>query len=696
MTVETQYYPFAGGVNEVDPPISIPVGFLRTALNYEGGVRGGYRRMDGYERYDGRDSPSDATYWIMTFDAGSTAISAGDLIGDSASPTIQGEALIDAVVESGTWGGADAAGYVPVMAVSGKTSPASFSDDDSMYVGASVVATVNGAMAQRGASTDALDATYYADAVSTTRAKIAAVPGSGPVRGVYTYGGVQYAFRNNAGGTAGVMHKASTAGWTAVDLGASLDFTSGGTTEIVVGDTVDGATSGASGVVAGIRVDSGTWAGGDAAGTMYLHTLSGTFQAENLDVGAATNLATASGAQTAQTLPAGGRYEFDTANFFGHSSSIKMYGANGVGTAFQFDGTGFVPIITGMDTDTPTYVKEHKKHLFLAFSGGSLQNSPIGDPIGPWSVVTGASEIGTADEISGLVSLPGDVLGVLNRNRTYVLYGSSTSDFSLDEHSDTTGAIPRTIQRIGNAVYLDDRGLTSFVSVDTYGNFEDATISQLVRETIAEKKILAIGSIISRDKNQYRLFFSDKTGLTVTFDNRQVSAIMPFQLDHVIQCTSSEEDSFGREVMFFGSDDGFVYQLDKGVSFDGEMIEAYVAPVFNNVGSPDVLKHFYKLSLEMTIEGDTSLTYLPMFSYDDGDSAPASDEAVSILGGGGFWDASLWDDFLWSSPPEARAEARIDGSGDNFGLVIHSEVDDEMPHTIFGAVVHYEARRRRR
>lgn len=83
-----------------------------------------------------------------------------------------------------------------------------------------------------------------------------------------------------------------------------VDFTSGGTYEVVVGNTIEGATSGATAVVADIVLDSGTWAGGDAAGHFHVKNQTGTFQAENLDVGANPNVATiaADADYTPQTL----------------------------------------------------------------------------------------------------------------------------------------------------------------------------------------------------------------------------------------------------------------------------------------------------------------------------------------------------------------------------------------------------------
>lgn len=71
-----------------------------------------------------------------------------------------------------------------------------------------------------------------------------------------------------------------------------LAFTSGGVTAIAVGNTITGATSAATAKIMSVELSSGTWAGGDAAGEFIIEGQSGTFAAENLNVGATTDLAT--------------------------------------------------------------------------------------------------------------------------------------------------------------------------------------------------------------------------------------------------------------------------------------------------------------------------------------------------------------------------------------------------------------------
>ena len=70
-------------------------------------------------------------------------------------------------------------------------------------------------------------------------------------------------------------------------------FTSGGIYEIQVGDTVTDDITAKTALVALVDVDSGTWAGGDAAGSLYVWKPSGAFTAGgNISVGTNSNVAT--------------------------------------------------------------------------------------------------------------------------------------------------------------------------------------------------------------------------------------------------------------------------------------------------------------------------------------------------------------------------------------------------------------------
>jgi hypothetical protein len=71
-TTQTYYFPFEGGLNIVDPVLSIQAGECIAAKNFEVDIRGRYSRIDGYERADGQTLPSEVSYFRIPFIIGSS------------------------------------------------------------------------------------------------------------------------------------------------------------------------------------------------------------------------------------------------------------------------------------------------------------------------------------------------------------------------------------------------------------------------------------------------------------------------------------------------------------------------------------------------------------------------------------------------------------------------------------------------
>jgi hypothetical protein len=68
--LESTYFPFEGGVNMVDPSLALEPGELVSADNFEIDIRGRYRRIDGYERFDGQTLPSEISFYRIPFTTG--------------------------------------------------------------------------------------------------------------------------------------------------------------------------------------------------------------------------------------------------------------------------------------------------------------------------------------------------------------------------------------------------------------------------------------------------------------------------------------------------------------------------------------------------------------------------------------------------------------------------------------------------
>lgn len=668
--VKLDYFALAGGLDLVSPPFTIKPGFCRESQNYEIGVNGGYRRVDGYERYSGQPRPADAVYYVLP-----CTITGAVVAGNTVTGAVSGATGYVIAVE---------AAAVVITKLTG-----TFNSSEGLTVAAAPVATMTDSPVRSGGSTNQLQWQYKNLAGDVYRADIAVVPGSGSILGVWYYNANLYAFRNNAGSTAAVMHVAAVAGWTEVALGRELVFTSGGTTEIAVGDTITGATSGATAVVTGIALTDGTWAGGDAAGKFTFASQTGTFQAENLNVGATLNLATIAGNSSAITMLPSGRFEFVNYNF---STALKMYGCDGENRAFEFDGTTFIQIDTGMAADTPNHIAAHVNHLFLAFDN-SLQHSSIGDPLAAWSVVSGAGEINAGETITNLMPQTGDSSGsamlVWTRNTTQVLYGTSSADWKKVMLQSDAGAFHYTAQFAGQPFVFDDRGITTLQNSQNYGNFDSASVSKLIRPYIVENKARVIASGISRDKNQYRVFFTGGRALYMTVGGGFMSVLYADDMT----CYVSSEDASGNEVAFAGDTAGYVYQMDTGTSFDGDDIEAYSVLAFNHVKSPRTRKQYRKAVLEVGGTGYATFWMSAELAYGDtGTEAIPLSQLVADLSAGS-WDSGTWDVGVWDGRILAPAEYELTGTAENISLRIAQTSDYQPPLTFSGVLLHYTPRR---
>lgn len=678
VATKEEYVRFSGGLDQLSPAISIPPGAALTAHNYVPGVEYGYERIKGIERYNGKPSPSDATYLYCTV-ALTGSVSVGDTItGVTSSAT-------GLVVVAST-------GVLVVTKVTGSFSSAT----EYFQVAAVTVGAFTSLPSLKGYPTGVDNATALNLAADEYRADIAAPTGSGAIRGLGLLRGVLYCFVDNAGGTAGLIYKATASGWSAITLYQTISFT-GGNLAIADGATITQAVSGATGVVKRQVLESGSYAGSNAAGRFILTSVTGTFDATNaLQTGAVTR-ATASSLLTAITIAAGGRYEIVEHNFSGSTDTIALYGADGVNKAFEFDGDVYIPINTGMTTDTPLHIVAHKKMLMLTFRS-SLQNSAIGYPF-QWTAISGAAEIATGQNITGMLTQPGDVLAIATRNSTYQLQGSSTADFVLAYISNEVGAIPYSLQNMASAYWLDDRGVMHISRTLDYGNFNNATVSRRIQTLIDAMRIVLTASSVSKTTNQIRFYGSDGTGIAMAATSGFKGIeheFTSFKYPINVNCAVSGEDANGKDVVFLGGDDGMVYQADKGTSFDGVDIEAFIRLPFNHSKSPSVIKQYRKAILEMSANGYSEIRIHPDFSYGNADISQHQLESSVIQGTGGVYDVSYYEACYYDSQVIASPEMQISGSGTNMSLVFYCKSQIDQGHTLHGVTIHYTPRRLKR
>lgn len=668
VSVKTDYVKFQGGLDLETPVLSVAPGTLFFCKNYEAIFSGGYRRIDGYERYNGLPSPSDAEYLSCSVTYSDTVS-----VGDTAIGSTSGATGVVSYV------GTDSMQMTKVVG--------DF-EAEAFTVGGVPKGSIT-AVEIGGESDGESHATALFAAAAQYRSDISAPTGSGPVRGLSLLNGVLFCFIDNAGGTAGLIYKVTASGWVEIPLFHEIPFNNG-TESIPDGTAITQVGTGATATVKRTVLESGTFAGSSAVGRLIITDITGTFDATGaIQVAAVTKMTATSLATEISILP-GGRYETRVYNFLGSADTKRIYGCDGVNRGFEFDGETFVPINTGMASDIPVFVNTHQKQLFFSFES-STQNSGVGTPY-EWTAVSGASENAVGDTVTGYAKLTGKAMAIFSRNSTNKLIGTSIDDFELDEIDAEVGCIPRTAQKLNHAYCLDDGGIIRIFPTDTYGSFGQGTVSRHIQPLIDNMREVVVASSIYKSRNQYRLYGRDGTGLCMTILDKGV-AFTSFSYPDNVACTISGEDANGKDVVFFGSDEGMVYQADKGSSFDGEEIESFIGLQFNSIGSPTVSKTFRKATIEMTTELFSSIRLSTDFSYSDPDIPSHSAGTNEVTGGGGYWDVSNWDEFLWDAAVVSNPSIPIEGTGTNIGLLVYSSSAIDMGHKLDGAIIHYTPRR---
>lgn len=610
MNKKPHTYILAGGVNTEDAQIKLKPGEVRAgSKNYECVQGGGYRMVDGYERFDGRPAPSTATTALFPDDAGYKAS----------------------------------------------------------------LRTAQGVL----------------------RTAIQKVPGSGAIYGVVSItnadGHHVYAFRPDAGGTNPGLYKSSAGGWVAVTTGREMAF-SVGTGTVQEGDTL---TQGAnSATVLGVSLYTGTFGAGTATGVIYTDTPTPGAWALAAATTAGGGLTINSDSATPLPGP-GGEMEFIVHNFTGDVTKRRIYGTNSTrGIPFELKPPISPATSKFIHIDIPgtsysgacTHIAEHLNRLFVNY-GGSLQYSAAGLPRN-WSVVFGAGELALGEDVTAIRSLRSDALAVTGLNSVRLLLGTTLGSSDFRKLLDTTGCAKFTLDEVNGAAIGTDRIGTYFLeAAQEFGNFKKNALSRKVERLVAKRTQDIKFALVCKNKSQYRIFFNDMTGITATFDGTRLIGWFPFTTAHQFTCGWVGDDANGDEVMYVGTSDGYVMQLDKGTSHDGTAIQHVLSLAFDNMDSVTAYKRFYTVRPDVTSTGGpltvslyTETDYGLERDVNAGTGVPATGAVYgSGTYGGAYYGAAIVGDSVYN----------IDGIGFNVSPIFVHEDDIDTPCTFEANTIEY-------
>lgn len=721
-STQTKYYPFNGGLDVVTPALSVDPGFALALVNYEPWFNGGYRRVDGYERFSGRPKPSAAIAYGLTISSLTGLPSLPYGTGTGLSGTGVSSHATAQFVESATVGGTS---YLGLTNLSG-----AFTIGEKIVVGtATSTGTLTSAQSiafaplGTGTSGFAYQSEFLIQSQNFYRQQIQPVPGTGNVLGEWQNGTNIYAVRGTGtAGTPAQLYLASGTGWTTTGLTytTNLYYTNLGTQGLPANGSVITGPGGTGTLYAGVSHNT-------TQGYLSLTSVTGTFASNDVLKATGTGFGTAASASSQFKLPTGGFYRWRNFNFFASSGTYNTYAVNGQGPAFQIDQNNVImPILlpnnplTGQPaSNTPFLVEEYGNCLALAFPGGSFQLSVPGVPY-QYNGFLGAAQFGVGAEITSLNSVVGPALAITTARNAQVLTGSPASPTTLNlalaaEHA---GATLYSGSLLDTVYALNSLGITSLSRTQSYGNFVGSTVSQLVQPMVAALRNQFADSTIVRASNQARFYFTDGSVLIMYVpglgqQNKAWSAIESGVTSQFGYATynvpvfniCNSEDQNNTEVSYFSSSngDGYVYQDRSGASWDGVVVTSYIRTAFNNCSSPAVRKYFRRADIELNALSPLALKFVADLSYSNAESSSAvtaltaaNISPINIFGGGGYWDSVNWNNFVWDAQSISSARASLSGTGENISFLVFHQGITDAPFIVQGLVLHFDPRRLQR
>lgn len=681
--MKVDYTSLSGGLDLAMGTMAVKPGRVSASVNFEQVFgKTGYRRVDGYERFDGRPQPHLAAYYIQEFDLGTAEIFVGDtLTGTTASATVLGVDL-----RSGAWADGDAAGVIYLVLNAGD-----WVAGQSIQRSATPIANASAATYAGRTQNSSQHTAYLSDAVEARRAVIQKVPGSGPVRGVAIHDGLVFAARDAEDGLTAALWKSSGSGWSSVRSG----LLPGGRFEFVSanfsGDAKKSVLLGCDGRNIPFKWDGTAYAEiapifatqSTSASSITIGTGSQVFAlvepARNYVVGDTLTIYSSANAANRMT---GTVTTFATPNLTVDVTSVQ---GSGTFTDWRIGLANF--------EDKPFLMAAHKDHLFLAYPRGQLQTSNIGDPT---LYTTTAVLFGLGEEITGIASMKGAVLGVFCENRISLLEGTSKLDWSLGVHAQNIGAKRYSVaENAGNALIFGERGMVSMQATDAFGSFEPAIFSRDVKPLLDAKLRMVVGARLVRGKYQYRSYFSDGSVLSAcilspdAIIKPQNVSFMQTECPHVASCLSSGSID-DEDWLLFGTTDGWVMREDVGTSFDGSPIASALTLHFIHFQSPAVRKRFYKLTLELESTSAVQILFRQLFDLSDRFYPESVTQSADVPASGGVWGVDNWDSFYWSLPSSGQVQANVSGIGKSMSLVLWHESATDDSFTLQGLLTQYK------
>lgn len=401
-------------------------------------------------------------------------------------------------------------------------------------------------------------------------------------------------------------------------------------------------------------------------------------------------------------LAGSGKVRFAEHKFAGTKTLIIVDGAS---KPFKFDNSSFLSITTATgDVEDSTFVVEHQDHLFFAKDNTVVFTAPFSDT--DFTAANGSGILRFKGNITGLVSFRNQLV-IFTPKSIDVLTGSTISDFAKQNITSDVGAVQEdTIQEIGGDImFLGPDGLRLFSATDRINDFSLGVVSKPIQTELTDllTRCTSFSSVVIREKSQYRLFgfnssFTDASALGVLgtqFSPQGGEGMAWGELRGINAYVSASDRDETQETVIFANDDGYVYQMEEGSSFDGSDIVATFATPFVYINDPQVRKSFYKLNIYTDPQGSfESVVNLKLDFDTEGTVQPPEITFSNVTNTVSLYGVSTYGSGSFGGKLKKIFSTQTVGSGFNVSLEFVSE-SQTPPFSLDAATLEFATHGRR-
>jgi hypothetical protein len=648
---------FKGGLVTNLSPLQLGInmpGSARTLKNFEPSVEGGYRRVEGYDKYDSNPVP-----------------------------TISG-ALVHGSGQTGT----------SLVLANLSDTPAEGDQFTIAGVTGTYTVAVGGVSYSTTTKRATLTLTTSLASSPADKAAITYVTNRGLMYGVAAWNSKVIAVRN------GSVFRSTGTGWTKINVPSYGTVLVRGAAQTGATLIVDGLTdvpqTGDTFTIGGVALVYTVLADATVAGGIATLSISPSLASSPADNAVITFL---TADRTGGLKSRFEKYRIGTVE--------KIVSVDGTNFPFIYDNTTYTELNSApSDVEGAEHVVFFKNQLFFAKGDKLVFTSPYTD--NDFLPANGAGVIAVGSAITGLIVFREQLI-IFSQQKISRLIGNTISDFQLQPITLNIGCVDTdTIQEIGSDVmFLGPDGLRLLSATDRMGDFDLAVVSKPIQSEMTSfiQASTSFASVVIRGKSQYRILgynanikSSAALGILGTQMLGDQTGVVAWAETRGFQAYVADSDYFGREeTAIFANSTGYVYQMESGNSLDGENIIATFSTPFMPINDPRIRKAFYKAYLYIDPQGSVTTLMNLKLDFDDPDviqpdtiTLSNSAGTIGLYGG----PSAIYGTAVYGEKLKNVFQTQVVGSGFAVSLQFVSQSQDP-PFSLDAVTIEYSTHDRR-